>query len=1313
MQRHNSRTCKTVTLMALFATLGGYAKDKSRVWENEQIFGINKETPHASLVPYSSKEMALKDDKSLSKNIKSLNALWKFHWSPNPESRPKSFYKPNFNAKKWDKIPVPSSWHMYGYGIPIYTNVTFPYKSDWPRVTTTPPEKYTNFKYRNPVGSYRHTFEVPADWKNKEIFIHFGAIRSAAYVWVNGKKVGYTQGSKTAAEFNITKYLKPGKNLLAVEVYRWSDGSYIEDQDFWRLAGIQRDVYLYATPLVHIRDYKVETDLDSEYKDATLKIRADVVKYKKSQPATVEVELIDPKGKVVTGGPLGSKAVKKIPSRVKMSFPVKSPALWSAETPNLYRIILTLKDKSGKVLEVVTSRIGFREIELKNSKLYVNGKQILLRGVNRHEHDPVYGHVISKKDMIKDIQLMKQYNINTVRTCHYPNDPYWYDLCDEYGMYVVDEANLECHGDQSISNEPKWEKAMVARQIAMVERDKNHPSVIMWSMGNEAGGGQNFKACRKAILAHDKTRVVHYEGNNSLGDVDSSMYPSVSNLKRSVNEDSKKPYFMCEYAHAMGNAVGNLQEYWDVIKASKRGIGGCIWDWIDQGMLVRERKKSDKVSKKNGKGLHELLLATQAKGEKKTLENGWFFAYGGNFGDYPNSEAFCLNGIIFSDRTVSPKMVEVKKVYQEVIFKAGENIDEGGVQVKNEFSFTNLKKYNLKWSLVENGTVIDSGTVKSLDVKPETTKTITIPFKKPSTIKIGADYFLNLTLVSTKKEQWASAGHVIASEQLELPWKSSKALVQKLDKNNPLKLVQNKKGLTVSGKGFTVRFDKNTGKLDNLKFNGTTVIKSGNGPTLNIFRDPVDNDRWGRGAWLNNGLNTLESKLIDFSVDSSNKNAIVVHTEIEYKGKGNYSCKQQVTWTILSNGSIVSDNKFIPGAEEISLPRIGVQMQLEPEFENITYYGRGPEENYVDRCTGSFVGIYKNTVTNMYTPYPRPQSCGNRTDVRWALLQNDKKNGVLFVPQVPMSITALHCTEQSLEKAEHPTEIEWTDNVVFSIDAKHSGLGGASCGPNPLQQYVVKSEPLSFRYTIMGWSKSEKNPSDKASKLPPVPTDVTIYRDADQRLHISSVDPNAKLMFKVNSGKTHLFKKALPFRKGGIVSGWATYPSDYIRKSSSVVEEKFRNIPDRKDWKVIAFDSFQRNEGEAEHVLDGDPNSYWHTKWEAGDDPYPHYIVIDLGESIKLSGITYLARQGCSNGRIKDFEIYLSKDKKKFGKPVKKGEFKNSGNLQKIFFDKPAKGRFLKIKALKEVGGKPWAAMAELDVLCPLPTGKTKGKRNK
>jgi beta-galactosidase len=733
-----------ILISILFLSIGSI-RAQQHDWENEQVIGINKEPAHSIYIPYATIGQALADYANESPFYQCLNGTWKFNWVKSPDMRPVDFYKTDFNVSYWDSIEVPSNWQMKGYGKPIYTNITYPFVKNPPYIMTPAYSGWTNNELPNPVGSYRRNFEVPNNWDSREVYIHFAGVQSAMYVWVNGKKVGYSQGGMTPAEFNITPYLQKGSNTLAVEVYQWSDGSYFEDQDFWRLAGIFRDVFIYATPKFHIRDFFVYSDLNDDFTSATLKTDLSFANMGYKGAVSVEGYLLkdgqDYKGeKPVYVKQLGAPEVNKKLSELSIDTKVDHPELWSAEIPNLYQVVLVLKNASGETLEVVASPFGFRKIEIKDSQLWVNGKSVLLKGVNRHDLDPVNGRYIPYESMLQDVKLFKQFNINTVRTSHYPNHPDFYKLCDRYGIYMVSEADLETHGfgydEGSLGHEPKWEKGHVDRVVSMVETFKNHPAIIIWSLGNEAGKGINFFACRKAALQLDSTRPIHYQGYNEVADIESIMYPGVEYLDEIGARIDPKPFFVCEYAHAMGNAVGNLQEYWDVIENHKRLIGGCIWDWVDQGL-------QKEIPGKPGE---------------------YFFAYGGDYGDRPTDWNFCANGLTTPDRSITPKMEEVKKVYQYIGIKP-KDILNGKISIKNKYQFINLNKFDLCWELTCDGGVIEAGNLTTLDIEPGEMAEVTLPFTKPQ-LKAGGEYFMKVTFKLHTDEIWAACGHAIAWEQM-------------------------------------------------------------------------------------------------------------------------------------------------------------------------------------------------------------------------------------------------------------------------------------------------------------------------------------------------------------------------------------------------------------------------------------------------------------------------------------------------------------------------------------------------------------------
>ena len=916
-----------------------------------------------------------------------------------------------------------------GYGTPIYTNITYPHRNNPPFIQGK--KGYTIMDEPNPVGSYRRDFNIPDDWKGSEIFIHFDGVYSAMYLWVNGKKVGYSQGANNDAEFNITKYVKPGKNVLAVEVYRWSDGSYLEDQDMFRLSGIHRDVYLFATPKLRLRDYYLTASFTGDdLSKAIFNVRTNVTNYGKTvDEAVVDITLLDQDGKQVAFISDVVKDIRKGQETVNTaSVEVKNPHLWSAETPYLYTAILELKDKTGKTLEAMSSQFGFRKIEIKNKRVYINNEQVFFKGANRHDIHPQHGKAVPVESMIEDILLFKRYNLNTIRTSHYPNDAKMYALHDYYGLYVMDEADIECHGNHSISNKESWLPAYVDRMVRMVERDKNHPSVIFWSMGNESGDGKNFDTVYKEARKLDP-RPIHYEGKNRIADMDSRMYPSIESMKQQDEEKSDKPFFLCEYAHAMGNAIGNLDEYWDYIENhSRRMIGGCIWDWVDQG-INKYGELSDR------------------------------YYFGGGFGDKPNDFDFCCNGIVTPDRQVTPKLIEVKKVYQYIKFKPVE-LKAGKVKLENRYDFLNLNQFDLQWQLLKDGQIVESGVLSLGDAAPNKDIEVTIPYK--TALDAGSEYFLNLSARLKKDCNWANAGHEVASEQYSLTGKIAVAPVDTAF-NDTLKVEEEKGQIGFRAPGFFIAFNPETGKMVSLRYAGTDMIYNKEGFDFNWFR-AMDNDK---RDYL---PTTVKKQAFDWK-QATDKKSVTITTSLEAtvgSGTQKVVLPFDVTYTVYANGTVDVDATFKAG-NDFNLPRLGLQVALNPTLEQVEWYGRGPIENYWDRKNAAYVGLYKNTVTGMEEAYVRAQSMGNRDDVRWLTLKSLDNQGIRITSKDHLNFSALHFTDPELWELTYGHDLDniRRAEVILNLDCIQRGIGNGSCGPGPRPHYEIeKNKNYSYSFRI-------------------------------------------------------------------------------------------------------------------------------------------------------------------------------------------------------------------------------------------------------
>ena len=1018
-------------------------------WENPRVFSTGKEPAHATMMVYPTEAAALRGRAESSPWLLSLNGPWKFSWVRTPDERPANFYKPDFDVSGWKEIRVPSNWEMEGYGTPIYSNITYPFKRDAPRVTSEPPSDWTAYKERNPVGSYRRTFTLPAGWDQRKTFLVFDGVNSAFYVWINGHKVGYSEDTRLPSEFDITRHLKSGENVIAVEVYRWCDGSYLEDQDFWRMSGIFRNVRLVSRAPIHIRDFYVQTALDREYRDASLKLKVVLNNSgERAEDMSVEAKLLDSLGRSVfrrTG------RVSKVAGHSEITLPfderVSNPKKWSAEEPHLYTLLLTLRDTAGRVVESIPWRVGFRSSEIRDGQILFNGKPIMLKGVNRHEFDPDLGQVMTTERMVQDIKLMKQHNINAVRTSHYPNVPEWYDLCDRYGLYVLDEANIESHGyganeEQRISTGEDFTAAHVDRVSRMIERDKNHASIFMFSLGNEAGVGRNHAASREWAKTHYPEFLIAYEpGRSRHSDVFSPMYtPPIRMLPDWEKFGQGKPMFLIEYAHAMGNSVGNLQEYWTVIESHRQMQGGFIWDWVDQGL----RKKD-------------------AKGKP-------FWIYGGDFGDKPNDDNFCTNGLVFPDRTPHPSLLEVKKVYQFIKVEAVD-LEHGLVRVRNKYLFRDLSFVEGRWELTENGVAVQRGLAPRLNVVAGQSQEVSLGLK-PVSPKAGAEYYLKVTFSLAADSAWAPKGHVVAWDQLQMPYASPPISAPDTSNLPWLKSIETNDSFEVIGARFTARFGKKSGALEAYEFDGTKLIAGALTP--NFWRAPTDNDRGNRmpeklRIWRDAGPNRIVKK---FSVEQLGPQLIRI-TVLGTLPAGDSAYSN--TYTIRGDGRIEIESSLSSGDNLPELPRFGMQLRVPAELRNVTWFGRGPHENYADRNTGAAVGLYTEAVENLFVPYIEPQENGNRTDIRWVTFTDGRGVGLKAVGMPLISFSAWQFEMEELERRKHPFEIVQSKDITVNLDFRQMGVGGDdSWGAWPHPEYRLTAKRYEYKFVIEPVSRQKR-----------------------------------------------------------------------------------------------------------------------------------------------------------------------------------------------------------------------------------------------
>ena len=1002
-------------------------------WKNPEINAVNRAPMHTNYFAYSSSEEAAKADKENSSNFMTLNGIWKFNWVKNADARPTDFYRTDYNDKGWGQMKVPGVWEMNGYGDPIYVNVGYAWRSQY---KNNPP--YVPIE-NNHVGSYRKEIIIPAEWSGKEIFAHFGSVTSNMYLWVNGKYVGYSEDSKLEAEFNLTKYLKPGKNLIAFQVFRWCDGTYLEDQDFFRYSGVGRNCYLYSRNKKYIQDIRVTPDLDSNYTNGTLNVALNL-----NGSGTVELNLTDPAGKSVATAQVNGNGQKSV------VMDVSNPEKWTAETPNLYTLTATLKNGSN-TLEVIPVKVGFRKIELKGGQIRVNGQPVLFKGADRHEMDPDGGYVVSRERMLQDILRMKQLNINAVRTCHYPDDNLWYDLCDQYGIYVVAEANIESHGmgygKETLAKNPSYKKAHMERNQRNVQRGYNHPSIIFWSLGNEAGYGPNFEQCYTWIKNEDKTRAVQYEqaGTNEFTDIFCPMYYDYDACKKYSEGNIDKPLIQCEYAHAMGNSQGGFKEYWDLIRKYPKYQGGFIWDFVDQSNHWKNKDGID------------------------------IYGYGGDFNKYDASDNnFNDNGLISPDRRPNPHAHEVGYFYQSIWTTPGD-LSKGEIKVYNENFFRDLSAYYMEWQLLANGAVMQTGVVQDLNVAPQQTATLKLNL---NTEKICPckELLLNVTYKLKAAETLMPAGSTVAYDQLTIRPYTAKALELKNQKASNLDIVvpvikdNDHNYLIVEGENFIIEFNKHNGYLSRYEADGMQLLNPGAQLTPNFWRAPTDND-YGAGlqhryaVWKNPGL-----KLTSLKQSIENEQAIV---QAEYEMKA-VKGKLFLTYVINNEGAVKVTQKMEAGKEEkvSDMFRFGMQMQMPENFNEVEYYGRGPVENYADRNHSTLIGKYRQTVAEQFYPYIRPQETGTKTDLRWWRVLNISGNGLQFVGDAPFSASALNYSIESLDDGvqkdqRHSPEVAKAPFTNLCIDKVQMGLGCVnSWGTLPLEKYRVPYQDYEFSFIL-------------------------------------------------------------------------------------------------------------------------------------------------------------------------------------------------------------------------------------------------------
>ena len=1325
--------CLLATTLSAQSRLAGYeyglaTAPTGQEWQQPELMGFNKLQPHACFTSFATEGEAKGVLPEKSSYWMSLDGKWKFHFAKNPDARPKDFFQLGYPDQGWDEVDVPMSWNIYGlqkdgsqkYGTPIYVNqwVIFKYDcavGDWRKgVMREPPKDYTTYEYRNEVGSYRRSFTLPATWKGRETYISFDGVDSFFYLWVNGHYVGCSKDSRDVAEFDISQWAHAGENEVAVEVYRSSDGSFLEAQDMFRLPGIFRTVAVYSKPKVHVSDLKV---IPAWQADGTGQLAVDLslanVSGKDAKNYTAVFKLFANQlygdavgeGQTLTST-LGALTLAKGDTVTRHAdIRVANVKPWSSEEPNVYTLVCELRDKKGNTVEAVSTQTGFRTVEIRDVAakddefglagryFLVNGKPLKLKGVNRHETNPARGHAVTRQQMEDEVMMMKRANINHVRTSHYPNDPYFYYLCNKYGIWLEAEANVESHeyfyGDASLSHVPEFRNQHVGRMMAMAMARGNDPCVAIWSLGNEAGPGDNFKASYAAVHAYDPSRPVQYERNNSIVDMGSNQYPSVNWVRAAVCGDLgiKYPFHISEYAHSMGNAVGNLQDYWDAIESTNFLCGGAIWDWIDQSMY------------------------------NYTRDGKRYLAYGGDFGDTPNDGQFVMNGIIFGDLEPKPQYYEVKKVFQNVGVRWADK-DKGTLDIFNKNYYAgDLTDYDVTYSLTADGREVARGPLAVGSVAPRRHTTVPVPALAKGGLDANRDYRLLVQFRQKHDTPWAKAGYVQADQQLLVQTATQRPSLAKasvgFDKVNVKETAGN---ILVegSGKTFAVDFDKATGSISSLTYGGKPVFADGCGPRLDAFRAWVNNDNWTYQAWYENGLHDLQHKALESRVVTNTDGSVSVKFVVESQGscsarlegadknwkkltktgdKPDFKFTTNVVYTIHPDGSVENQSSVSALRPNLTLARLGYVMKLPKTMKHMKYYGRGPIDNYPDRKTSQAVAIWDQPdVAREFENFPKPQDMANHQDSRWVAL-SDGQQGALFVADSVMSFSALPFSAQQLAMANHPHELPASDGVWLHIDHAITGLGGNSCGQGgPLEPDRVKSTAQSFGFAIRPTTSLA---DDKLADLANVSLDgqapLTISRSLDGTMTISGPE-DQPIYYKVNNGK-RLQRYTQPFslREGGTVVAFAN-------GSRFNYQQHFERI-DAIPVTVTFASSVETNEGDADHMTDGNPNTFWHTMYSVTVANYPHWVDFDCGAVKTLKGFSYLPRQDSSNGNIKDYEVQVSMDGKTWSQPVATGAFANNRTLKRVIFDKPVRARYLRFTAKSSQDGQDFATCAEFNVL--------------
>ena len=1262
--------CLAVVAMAAKAQMTG------QEWDNPEVTSVNRETAHALALPMASEADVAQNDRTLSPYFQSLDGKWKFRWLRNASLVDDAVCAADYDDTSWTDIDVPSSWQVWGmkngkgWDKPLYCNVAYPFsfnETTYSVMADRPGWFSYNNNMKNPVGTYRKKFSITADeLAGHDIFVRFNGVGHGFYLWVNGQRVGYSEDSYVPAEFNITNYLVEGDNVMALQVYRFTSGSFLECQDYWRLTGIQRHCFIWAAPKVRISDYFFTTDLDNTYTNATANVQF-AIEGNITEGMTLEAKILD--GDMVVASRISSLTSSLSPQTSSLSMQVTAPRLWSAETPNLYDLVVTLKDDAGHVLDMRGSKVGFREVEIrKDGALTINGKRMVFHGVNRHDFSPVNGRAISDEEIEEDIKTMKRLNINAVRTSHYPNDPLFYDLCDKYGLYVLAEADVECHANQKLSSVSLFRPAMVERSVNHVRWMRNHVCIFMWSFGNESGKGENFIYVGQAIKNLDKTRPTHYEGNSDYADVSSTMYGSYETIEwigsSRKGQTGVKPHIQCENSHSMGNSMGNVREMFDIYEKYPCLTGEFIWDFKDQGLLTKS-------------GSNE------------------YWAYGGDFGDNPNDGNFCINGLVRPDWSLTSKSYNTKKIYQPLEFKIV-NLTKKQFRIKNKMAFLPSTAYETSYSIMdEDGNVLATAPLTQ-EVAAGDSTTITLSYSDAiSQIPEEKETFIYFCAKQKENTAWADAGYVVAEEKLLI--RAAKKPMY-TPAANALEVSESASAITITGQNFTATFSKIQGTLSGYSYDGKILLSKG--LKLNAFRLPTDNDGRRCESWDNMGLRQLTAKGNTASVrkaDDGNTATVTMNTT--YTGKSGTTFDVDMDFIVCADGTIMTNSFIRPSQLGAVLPKLGFRLEMPSGMEHLSWFGRGPWDSYRDRKEACLPAIYHSTVTAQREDYIKPQEHGTKQEVRWMSLTNGEGAGLLFVAPDKMAASAVHFRPEDNytdrdNRSKHTYQFKTCQTAVVSLDAVTRGLGNASCGPDVMEKYELKAANTAFRFFIIPLSAGD-DAAVKARVGMPVCQSVSCERQSNGYIKMTTPTSNSTIYYSIDGGEYKKYTSPVVHNDACTVTAYST--SNGLMDSPKMTYE-FPLYISNSGWTLVSADSYQGG-NEARLAFDGNTSTFWHTAWGASETSHPHTIIVDMKKIYDVTAFTYLGRQdGNQNGMVKGYAVYLSVDGNNWGTAVASGEFKNTTALQVAKLSKATPGRYLKFVATSEVNGKAWASAAEISI---------------